>query len=243
MGRMHRALNFEGMLNARDLGGLPVGGAQTRWKSLVRSDSTARLTPRGTQAIVDYGIRTVIDLRFPVELQQNPSSFASNGRQPVYHCCSLLGESWPNWVARGAQSDESYWYSSFLDCSQPEMRRVLELIADAPAGGVLFHCTAGKDRTGVAAMLLLALAGVPDEAIATDYAMTAPNLAETRRQELEGVTDPAARARIEDGFRCEPAFAVHTLAHLRRRYGGAAGYMQTVGLDAARIERLRARLV
>lgn len=243
IGCMQRELYFAAMANARDLGGLRTAdGSQTRWKSLVRADSAARLTPQGVRAVVEYGVRTVIDLRFPVELRNDPSPFAARMQSPAYVCCSLLGESWQSWIERGAIPNDSYWYSSFLDCSQNEMRHVLGIIADAPEGGVLFHCTAGKDRTGVVAMLLLALAGVPDESIINDYALTAPNLMLHKDMELAGVSDPAVRARIEDGYRCEPQFAAHTLAHLRRRYGGAEGYLRTIGLDAQQITRLRVRL-
>ena len=241
---MQRELNFAAMANARDLGGLrTANGSQTRWRSLVRADSAARLTQQGVRAIVEYGVRTVIDLRFPVELRNDPSPFAARTESPSYVSCSLLGESWQSWILRGATPNDTYWYSSFLDCSQSELRRVMGIIADAPEGGVLFHCTAGKDRTGVVAMLLLALADVPDESIIDDYALTAPSLIPQREKELAEASDPMTRARIEDGFRCEPQFAAHTLAHLQRRYGGAEGYMRTIGMNAQQIGKLRRRLV
>ena len=248
---MQRKLYFPAMLNARDLGGYPTAdGRRTRWKSLVRSDSPSRLTPEGIQAVRDYGIRTVIDLRFPHELASHPNPFASLNHGLRYMNHSLLGESWESWRARPEQPcapdtelDYSYWYSAFLDFSQPELRQVMQSIADAPEGDVLYHCAAGKDRTGTVTMLLLSLAGVDAAAIAEDYALSAINLKEEFDQFLSQYDDPAVRAKIIKEQRCEPEFAHHTLMHLNQHYGGTQNYLLTIGLNNQTITRLKARLV
>ncbi len=73
-----RLLLWESCINTRELGGYPVaGGGQTHWKSLIRSDNLALLTPKGQQALLDYGIRTIIDLRFDWELKDTPNPFAA----------------------------------------------------------------------------------------------------------------------------------------------------------------------
>src|SRR2546421_6723706 len=72
-----RLLNFPSLLNARDLGGYPtLDGSHTRWRSLVRSDDLAQLTPAGVRALADYGIETVVDLRWPEEIAASPSPVA-----------------------------------------------------------------------------------------------------------------------------------------------------------------------
>jgi protein-tyrosine phosphatase len=240
-------LEFPHLHNARDLGGHPTRhGAQTRYYSLVRSDSTANLNAEGVQAVWDYGIRTVIDLRYPSELARNPSPFAAPDGLPVpmrYVHCSLLGESWEHWQARQPVYNDSNWYSGYLDVSQPELRDVMQTIARAPVGGVLFHCAAGKDRTGVVAMLLLALAEVEEATIVADYAISAEYLQESFLVYLAQISDPVQRAAALEGHRCEAPFATHTLLHLRQRYGGAEGYLRTIGLRDDDMTPLKQRLV
>ncbi len=245
---MQRNLDFPALLNARDLGGYPTAdGRVTRWKSLVRSDNPSRLTPEGMRKVLDYGIRTVIDLRFEHERARYPDPFTSLDHDTRYVSCSLLGDSWQSWVQRLPERDgrdeSCYWYGAYLDASQTEFRQVMQAIADAPPGGVMFHCMAGKDRTGVVALLLLALARVDAATITEDYALSAANLRAEFEIFLSRYTDPAARASAVEQQRCEPAFALNTLRHLYMRYGGAEGYLRAIGLDAAVITRLKGRLV
>jgi protein-tyrosine phosphatase len=101
----------------------------------------------------------------------------------------------------------------------------------------LFHCVAGKDRTGVIAALLLALADVEPEVIAADYAESSARLAAaylTRYPDLQ-------RAEIVEALRC-PEEGVHNMLAYLAQYGGTAGYLRTIGLSDARIDRLRGRL-
>ncbi len=241
---MERKLDFPATVNARDLGGYTTtGGATTRWGALVRADSTSRLTPAGVQAVLDYGVRTIIDLRFADEVERHPSAFESTNHGSRYIAHSLLGESWERFIEHGAVFGDSYWYGSFLDLRQSQIGHVLGLIADAPAGGVLYHCAVGKDRTGVISMLLLTNAGVPDEIVAQDYALSAVYLREEAIQYINMTDDPAQKARVEDGYSCRPEYALGTLNHLNRRYGSVQGYMRAVGLTDEQITRLCKRLV
>jgi protein-tyrosine phosphatase len=241
---MQRKLNFPATVNARDLGGYPTAdGKVTHWESLVRADSTSRLTPQGAQAVMDYGVRTIIDLRFIEEKEHHPSVFenANHGTRYFFH--SLLGESWERFIERGGVFNDSYWYGSFLDLSQSQIGHVLGLIADAPPGGVLYHCAVGKDRTGVLSMLLLTNAGVPQEIVAQDYALSATYLHEECVHSVSQTDDPVQKERIVEGYSCRPEYALGTLNHLNQRYGGIEGYLHAISLSDAQIARLRARLV
>jgi protein tyrosine/serine phosphatase len=114
---------------------------------------------------------------------------------------------------------------------------VLNVIADAAAEPLLFHCVAGKDRTGLVAALLLALADVEPDAIAADYAASTRHLTDAyllRYPDLE-------REEIFEALRC-PEEGVHNMLAYLAQYGGAAGYLRVIGLSDARIARLRARL-
>jgi protein tyrosine/serine phosphatase len=121
----------------------------------------------------------------------------------------------------------------------------MSAIADAPEVPVLFHCHAGKDRTGMIAALLLSLANVPDEIVAQDYSLTYTYLRDQFEQWKAGLTttDPHVRARLIEGFRCRPETMLQVLDHLQRRYGGVEGYLLSLGLGRDQIERLRRRLV
>jgi len=124
-----------------------------------------------------------------------------------------------------------------LEHTRPQLKDVLDVIADAATEPLLFHCVAGKDRTGLIAALLLALADVEPDAIAADYAASTTRLTDAyllRYSNLE-------RAEIFEALRC-PEEGVHNMLAYLAQYGGAAGYLREIGLTDARIARLRARL-
>jgi protein-tyrosine phosphatase len=234
-------LEFANLLNARDLGGYATrDGGRTRSKSLVRADNLATLTPQGTQAILDYGVRTVIDLRWPAEAAAHPSPFQNGaGGSAHYVNISLLGPTAADWEARWpAPTPKEWWNCKVLDHAQAEVRDALGAIAHAPAGGVLFHCMAGKDRTGVIAALMLALAGVEPDVIAHDYGLSTGNL---READLAGRPE-SDQARILEDLRCPPEQVHNMLAHLEQRYGGLQAYLGTIGVSHGEADQLRARL-
>src|SRR5215472_15323345 len=105
-----RALPFPALLNARDLGGCPIaGGARTRWRSLLRSDDLARLTPGGLQLLAAHGVETVIDLRWPEEIAGSPSPVKRHLPHVRYEQVSLLGPSPDAWVARCQGYPKEHW--------------------------------------------------------------------------------------------------------------------------------------
>jgi protein-tyrosine phosphatase len=119
---------------------------------------------------------------------------------------------------------------------------VMRAIAAAPAGGVLFHCHAGKDRTGLVAALLLALAGVPNATIAEDYALSQACLQPLFDQRLSQEPDPAKRERLARMIGAVPETMLGVLAHLDARHGGAERYLRGAGVAEADLDRLRRRL-
>lgn len=241
---MNRRLNFPDTFNARDLGGYQTNNGQlTRQGAFVRSDNLRRLTPAGVQTVLDYGIRTVIDLRWAHELTMDPNPFATYAGPARYEHRSLLGPTKQTWDERVRGEDGARGYTFILDCFQPEMKQVMQTIATAPEGGVLFHCHAGKDRTGVVSMLLLTLADVPEDMIANDYALTGPYIRHAYAKELSDDADPQERARLEADLNCPPEIALATLAHLRTRYGSASAYLQGIGLSGREVAHIRARLI
>jgi protein-tyrosine phosphatase len=233
-----RRLSFPGLLNARDLGGYPtLDGAQTRWRSLLRADDLAQLTPEGLQALADYGIETVLDLRWPEEAARDPSPVPRVLPNVRYQRISLLTRSEDEWHSRGREAAKELWKRVVLEQVGAELREVLGFIAAAAPGPLLFHCVAGKDRTGLIAALLLALADVRPEAIAHDYASSAELLREGYLQRYPG-TEPA---RIIEALRC-PETGTHNMLTYLASGGGVRLYLARIGLSADQVARLRARL-
>ncbi len=231
-------LKVPGLLNARELGGLPTrDGATTRLRSLLRSDDLVQLTGEGLQALADYGVRTVVDLRWPDEVALKPHPLARSPRGMRYHQISLLASDVAQWASLSGECTKEMWKCMVLEHTRPQLKEVLEVIANADAEPLLFHCVAGKDRTGLIAALLLALADVEPDAIAADYAASAALLAD---EYLLRYSD-LAREEIFEALRC-PEEGVHNMLAYLAHYGGAAGYLGAIGLGDATIARLRARL-
>jgi protein-tyrosine phosphatase len=238
--RLAARLHFAGLLNARDLGGCAIrGGGQTRARSLLRTDDLSRLTPDGLRALLDYGVHTVIDLRWPHELAHHPSVFQRGVSGVHYTNVSLLDGTETAWVAKSSGVPKETWNCAVLDHSPRELARTLRAVAEAAPGVVLFHCMAGKDRTGAIAALLLAAADVEPDEIAWDYAVSTDYI----RDAYLASQPPEAREAILEEVRCPPEQIYNMLDHLDRRYGGTMSYLRAIGLRADEIERIRNRLV
>ncbi len=235
---MPSALVLPGLANVRDLGGYPTrDGELTRTHSLVRADDLWQLTPEGLTALVDYGIRTVIDLRWPEEAARNPNPVPQALPQVRFLPISLLTHTEDEWRLRSRDVAKELWKCTVLERVREELRQVLAAIADAPAQGLLFHCVAGKDRTGLIAALLLALADVEPAVIASDYAVSGPNLRETYLRRYADA-DPQ---RILEALRCPQAGAYNMLRFLEEA-GGIRAYLRDIGLTGSQVAALRARL-
>lgn len=221
----NRHLSWEGCYNTRDLGGLPiVNGGQTRWQAVIRSDLLGRLTRQGRQALLDYGVRTIIDLRAPQETQERLSAFTlpnPHTTEPVYLNLPLV-RYYPyvsELINKAATRAEVYCI--VLDHYPDAVAEVMRAIANAEPGGVVIHCHSGKDRTGIVAALLLSLVGVPAETIAADYA-------ESQERLWPLYEKLVAEAGGEDnvGFWLKPTVTPEMmftmLAHIEAKYGGGA---------------------
>ncbi|HVS77976.1 MAG TPA: tyrosine-protein phosphatase [Steroidobacteraceae bacterium] len=229
---------FPCLLNARDLGGYPtVDGAVTRRRSLLRADDLAQLSAEGLEALAGYGVETVLDLRWPEEIASAPSPVPRRLPAVRYVSVSLLAGNPADWGALGGHCAKEQWKCTVLERVQPQLRSALAVIAGAAPGPLLFHCVAGKDRTGVIAAVLLALADVAPEWIAADYAASTGNLQDAYLRRY-GNGDPAA---VIEAVRC-PEAAVYNMLEYLDRAGGVRAYLGRIGLGAPEIERLRARL-
>jgi len=199
-------LDWPDCTNVRDLGGLATAdGRRIRSEALLRSDGHHKLTADAVAAIRAGGVRRIVDLRWAHENAKWPSPFAGD---PLYVNSPLLGDADYEIVPDT--------YAALLDHNRPEVGAAFRAVAEAPPGGVVVHCHEGKDRTGVLVALLLLVAGVAEDDIADDYALTA------------GV---------------QRILMVNTLEHLRQAYGDVEKYLADCGVDGAALAAARARLV
>jgi protein-tyrosine phosphatase len=165
-------LDWPGTRNTRDLGGLPAAGGRTRVGAIVRSGSLQDLTAEGWEALLAYGVRTVVDLRDDDEI--GPDAAVRPAEITTVQV-PLDGsddrEFWAEWRS-GPQFGTPLYYGPHLERMPERSAAAIEAIARAAPGGVAFHCQGGRDRSGQISMLLLALVGVPAAAIAADYALS-----------------------------------------------------------------------
>lgn len=233
---------FTTVFNFRDLGGYPTAdGARLRTGVLFRADGLHRLTGPDLDRFAGLDVRRVIDLRRTDEVH-------SYGRIPDrpgldYHNVCLQAAPWTATdVAPGELAGYlAERYAEIADeAVSGAMARVLRLLAEDTTGGTVFHCMAGKDRTGVVAAVVLALLGVDDDTVADDYA--ASRFSERRYLAWRATVAPDSPVPPSS----DPAPAAAMLAFLRGlrdRYGSVAGYADAAGFGPPDRARLRTRLL
>ena len=249
---MGRHIEFESVPNFRDLGGYRArDGRAVAWRRLFRSASLTHMS-RGDIARFKEDIRprVVIDLRTPTEpiKQREISLLGEVGARyhnvPFRPTAPDYDENEAVLFRVGTDMGELYLYRIRHPEFGKRLVESLELIADRSNHPLVFHCSVGKDRTGLLAAMLLAAVGVMDEDIIHDYTLSAPFIPEIRRRLT---SDPAVRPAVE----ALPAFQWEALAEsmarflalLRREYGSAASYLEAQGADDSLPERLDAALL
>ena len=248
-------LPFAGGSNFRELGGYPADEGKTvRWGQIWRGFPTGRLTSEADRARLDaLGLRLILDLRSSAEAQREPD-YVPDGARMVQICalCGADGQEIsfaPGDISRMMEQEPEgtsisqmlYRQMLFGNKAFKELFRALEA-GETP---VLFHCSAGKDRTGVAAMLILLALGASDETICADFVQTNT----CRKAEIEAVlaehaekiaADPSSRIRFYGIAGVDPAAAPFVLQTIREKCGSAENYLeQEYGLTPARLMRLR----
>ena len=248
-------LAFAGGNNFRELGGyLADEGKHVRWGQIYRGIPTGKLTGEADRRLLDsLGLRLILDLRSSGEAKKEPDYVPDGAR--LVQICGLCAEDGaeiafaPGDIEKLMQTAEEG-----ESISQRLYRRMLtgnkafkELFRALEAGEtpILFHCSAGKDRTGVAAMLILLALGASDEVICADFEQTNA----CRKAEIDAVlaehaaeiaADPACRVRYYAMAGVDPAAAPFVLDTIRRKFGSAENYLETeYGLTPARLMRLR----
>ena len=241
-----RKLVFEGCFNFRDLGGYPTAdGRRTRWRRLFRADGLGRLTESDFASLASLGIVTVIDLRTLLEADTQ-GRFRTDLDGVSYHHLPLTDtlpgeEETPDWDRASFVSDR---YLAMLAEGTTTVRSALGLLADPRNQPAVFHCSVGKDRTGVLAALVLGFLGVPDEIIVDDYALSYAAMLEILAHLKERYPDAADTV---ERYRpvilsAEPASMAGFVAGVRATYGSFEALVEALGVTDE-VARLRAEFL
>jgi hypothetical protein len=241
-------------VNLRDLGGLPVDGGVTRTGVLLRSDDVSVMPAAFARQMIDDGVRSVIDLRSPEEA-------LLTGRGPLtlpgvnYHHLALTASvSMPEDISRELMSASATpalvgeWYAGLVEAQARQLALGVTLVAMGE-GATVFHCAAGKDRTGVFAAVVLSLMGASADTISADYAVTAtrlPRLYPRLRAILRQLIPETQLAAGQNQGAMMGAHAASMDAMQRvlvARHGNVAEPVRRAGLSDAVVEQLRNRLV
>jgi protein-tyrosine phosphatase len=243
---LDRTVEFELVFNVRDLGGLPtLDGRTTRRGRLYRADGVHRLAGTDLDAARALGLHTVIDLRTDGEIERG-GQFPVDAYPVDWHHLPILRRMWSDddlVATTGAVDFLRDRYVEMLSDGGASIARIVHLVADGTT--TLFHCAAGKDRTGVVAAVLLGLVGVSHEEIATDYHATAGAMAAfvdwltvTYPEALDSMTSQPPEY-LEAPREAMTAF----LDRVDDRYGSMEGLARHLGVEPATIDRLRTALV
>ena len=245
-----RRIGLDGPANFRDLGGYRAGPSRLRRGRVFRSDSLSRLSESDVRHIVDeLGVATVVDLRAGHEVETYGHGPLGSEGVIVRHL-PIADETRPERIERPADAPDPATmtldtiYLLMLDRYAERFVGVLRTLADEASHPIVFHCAAGKDRTGIVAALLLAVLGVDDDTIAADYALTAEHIDDLLARHQAQAEADGTTVEVPDAF-----FAAETnvmramLTGIRSKYGSAEVYLKMHGLEAEAVASLRACLL
>lgn len=244
---MHRLIALEGATNFRDLGGYEArDGRRVRWRRLFRADGLHRLTPGDGGTLAALGLEEALDMRYGPERAGEPARLPDSVASVHIGLAAAPGASLLETMNLGGVSSAAVakdWltrsYAGYPEKYAPACGAILRRLVAEDAPPLLFHCTAGKDRTGFAAAVVLEALGVPRETIMEDYLLTNRHWDRGNR-EPEGLPQEI----YEPVFSAREEYLAASWATLDREHGGLEGWLDNaVGFGAEERERLRAAML
>ena len=238
-----RFLPLKGCLNFRDLGGYRAGDGRTvRWRRLFRSDAIHPMTSEDAEYVFnELGVTTIVDLR-------NSSEIHRDGRQPTatpatrYHNAAFLEQlgTVPFDPSEDPSERLAGMYHWILQNSGHLIAGAFDTLAEADSLPAVFHCTAGKDRSGILAAVILGALGMDDKVILEDCALTNKRLDQLFLR-LRAI--PGSEQRPIQAFAARPRAMQQLLSEIRGNYANAVGYLQAHGVAETTVDRLRGSLL
>jgi protein-tyrosine phosphatase len=243
-----RLVSLDAVHNFRDMGGYPThDGRSTRWGRLFRADGLYRLTGDDLDRVRQLGLHTVIDLRTSREIDER-GTFPHQEHPVHFHHVPIIAETWhPDDIVATDDAAE-FLETAYLSMLQEGPDRFAEAIHTLCVPGALpavFHCAAGKDRTGMLAMLVLGAVGVADDYIIADYALTEAGMERFRiwaeREFPEMAAGWAATPAVFSA--AVPEAMMRMIGHVRRDYTSITNFVRELGITDQEIAHLRDELL
>ena len=238
-----RNVDLDGVFNFRDLGGYPTeDGRSLRWRTLFRADGLGRLTADDLERLRPIALKTVVDLRRAGEIDER-GRFPFESYPVAFHHLPVIDTTWDRELARSENLPATEFlhraYTAMLAEGAPRFAAAFRVLAHADALPAVFHCAAGKDRTGLLAALVLGSLGVAAHDIVADYALTQATMdrfLERVRSERNGAALIDAAPQVF--FAAEPAAMTRVLDDLVRGHGSVRGFVEAIGVEPDVLSRL-----
>lgn len=236
MTREERLIVLEKMVNTRDLGGYETqAGTYTKSHKYIRASSPANASKADIQALKDYGVKAVIDLRSDFEKEQQVNPFVDDQDIDFYEV-NLFDSTKASIVPEEVKQykDLGGVYIYMLEGMKNKFKDLFDIFLKYPYDGVMFHCSAGKDRTGITSALLLDLMGCHEYDIVKDYSESYENNIEINEELAKMMENEEAKQYLKSS----PRYMMELLDYLREHYGSSKEYLLQIGLKNEEIEQL-----
>ena len=237
---MPRSIDVKGTFNFRDFGGYTSSdGNEVSSGMLFRSGSIDRVIESEAQRIQsELSIETIIDLRHPDELQDSDTRGVLVDLVPTRHMFSIINPQ-KTLLENRAELDILYGigqsgprYFALLENSEPIWQQIVQKLIDPDSYPILAHCTAGKDRTGIIAALILDLVGVDQNTISIDYEMSSATVDQLFDYLVEAGRPPEGDVEVAKSRMLAPRKNMDDfLMLLHQKYGGAERYIKNLGFS------------
>ncbi len=242
-----RSIDLDGTRNFRDLGGIPTPFGETRFGVFYRSDRLSNLSSLDCERLHQLGIETVIDLRSREERERAPNCLPQHARVKQLNRAFLPRDTLPMFNAINAgeyDADASYTamlrqYRALALEHTEDYRRIIDDLIEPGAAPAIFHCTSGKDRTGMIAAIVLLALNAPTDAIAKDYAMT-----QGRIEKVDFFADTADAEAIRIVMAANPEYLLAAINAMESEFGSITIYLRDgVGITPSKQRRLQELLI
>ncbi len=234
-----RVLTVDGVINIRDMGGYHTAdGRRMRTGLVYRAGALGNLTVTGLEQLQKMGIKLVCDLRSEEEEVAAPDKLPADSSLEYIHLPLLAAENRRERLtallfnrSKFASMMPDMYTRIIIDGNAHLYGDILRRLANPHNLPTIIHCTAGKDRTGIAAMLILSLLGVPDDVIVADYSLSNlyyDQFLQFGQTAISSISWTGITAEdIQPLFVCDPATMQTAIDHVRRKYGSVANYLRS----------------